>query len=167
MRIAVGHKGDYAVRAAIDLARHHGERRKAREIAAAMDIPQKYLAQVLAPLVRQGLLVAVAGPDGGYALSREPAAITLLDVIEASEGSLGGGRCLLSGVPCNLENTCAVHDTWRRAQQAMTAELRRTSLADLVTQRTSTVRAIASRTVVGGLSHDGNQEHASPKQASA
>jgi Rrf2 family protein len=97
-----------------------------------MDIPQKYLAQVLAPLVRQGLLVAVAGPDGGYALSRDPEAVTLLDVVEAAEGSIGGQRCLLSGVPCNLDETCAVHETWRRAQLAMAAELRGTTLADLV-----------------------------------
>ena len=149
MRIAVGHKGDYAVRAAIDLARHYGGRRKAREIAAAMDIPQQYLAQVLAPLVRQGLLVAVAGPGGGYALARNPEAITLLDVIEAAEGSIGGGRCLLSGMPCNPNSTCAVHETWRRAQLAMTAELRATTLAELVT-REQPVRRLEPEDAAGG-----------------
>lgn len=167
MRIAVGHKGDYAVRATIDLARHHGQRRKAREIATAMDIPHKYLAQVLAPLVRHGLLVAVAGPGGGYALSRDPATITLFDVIEASEGSLGGGRCLLSGVPCDPENTCAVHETWRRAQQAMTAELHATTLADLVTRPTTAVRSIPKRNAVTVAESLEMREGAPPRRASA
>jgi DNA-binding IscR family transcriptional regulator len=40
MQIALGHKGDYAVRAVLDLAQHYGHgRRKAREIAKAMRIP--------------------------------------------------------------------------------------------------------------------------------
>lgn len=49
----VGPEGDYAVRAALYLARHYGHgRRKTREIAADMDIPEKYLPQVLGELVR-------------------------------------------------------------------------------------------------------------------
>ena len=127
----MGQKGDYAVRLAIDLARHYGQgRRKAREISAAMDIPKKYLSQILAPLVRRGLLTATAGPDGGYTLVREPEQITLLDVIEAADGQLEG-TCLLTGGPCNDAPTCPAHATWMRAQRALTSELRATTLAEL------------------------------------
>lgn len=50
MQIALGRKGDYSVRAMIDLARHYGDgRRKARQIARTMDIPERYLPQLLAP----------------------------------------------------------------------------------------------------------------------
>ncbi|MEX2229849.1 MAG: Rrf2 family transcriptional regulator [Dehalococcoidia bacterium] len=131
MRITVGPKGDYAVRLAIDLARHYGQgRRKAREISAAMDIPKKYLSQILAPLVRRGLLTATAGPDGGYTLTREPERITLLDVIEAADGPLEG-TCLLTGGPCDAARACPAHGTWMRAQRALISELRATTLAVL------------------------------------
>jgi len=43
MQASLGRKGDYSVRAVLDLARHHGDRRKAREIAGEMDIPLRYL----------------------------------------------------------------------------------------------------------------------------
>lgn len=132
MEIALERRGDYSVRAVIDLARHYGDgRRKAREIATVMDIPVRYLPQLLAPLVRRGLLVATAGPEGGYALARDPATISVLEVIEAAEGPLESPRCVLRGGPCDWDETCPLHETWSRARDALAAELARTSFADL------------------------------------
>lgn len=66
MKISLSKKGDYAMRAVLDLAfnRRKG-RRKAQEIATSMRIPEKYLAQILPDLVRSGLIVATAGREGG------------------------------------------------------------------------------------------------------
>jgi Rrf2 family protein len=132
VRAVLGRKGDYSVRAVLDLASHwdHG-RRKAREIAATMDIPETYLGQILANLVRESLLVAVAGPDGGYALAREPDKITLLEVVEASEGPIGLDECVLKGGLCDWESVCPLHVAWSRAQAAFVSELRSTTFADL------------------------------------
>ncbi|MCK9485149.1 MAG: Rrf2 family transcriptional regulator [Dehalococcoidia bacterium] len=132
MQVTLGRKGDYTVRAVMDLARHHGQgRRKAREIAAEMDIPERYLPQILANLVRQGLLIAVAGPDGGYALVRDPAEITLLEVVEMAEGPVALESCVLRGGPCDWEHACPLHVHWKRAQEALTTELSATSFRDL------------------------------------
>ncbi len=132
MQIALERRGDYSVRAVIDLARHFGEgRRKAREIAMVMDIPVRYLPQLLAPLVRRGLLMATAGPEGGYALARDPASITVLEVIEAAEGPLESPRCVLRGGPCDWDETCPLHETWGRGRTALAAELGRTTFAEL------------------------------------
>ncbi len=71
MKIALGKKGDYSVRAVLDLAKHYRKgRRKTHQIARSMRIPDAYLARVLADLVRSGLISATAGPDGGYELRR-------------------------------------------------------------------------------------------------
>ncbi len=132
MQVTLGRKGDYSVRAMLDLARHHeGGRRKSREIAASMDIPGRYLTQILANLVRHGLLVAVAGPDGGYSLARAPADISLLEVVEAAEGPIGISQCVLRGGPCDWTAACPLHESWSRAQQALSAELAATTFADL------------------------------------
>lgn len=130
MKIALGQRGDYAVRAVVALAAA-GERRKAREIAAQMQIPQKFLPQILGSLIRAGLLVSVAGPDGGYSLARSAAAISLLEVIEAVEGPVGSEKCVLRGGPCHWITRCAVHSSWSAAQEALVSKLRQTSLADL------------------------------------
>jgi Rrf2 family protein len=49
---------------------------------------QKYLEQVLAPLVRQGLLESRRGQHGGYRLKRAPEAISLAEALGSIEGLL-------------------------------------------------------------------------------
>ena len=131
MQASLGRKGDYSVRAVLDLARHHDDRRKAREIAGQMDIPPRYLTQILANLVQQGLLDALAGPAGGYTLARPPRDITLLEVVEAAEGPIALEQCVLQGGPCEWEDSCPVHIPWARAQNALAAQLDATTFADL------------------------------------
>ena len=134
MRMELGKRADYAVRAAVDLARHawDGERRKARAIAEEMAIPASYVPQILAELVRAGIAVSVAGPGGGYALARAPAEVSLLEVIEAIDGELLSSACVLRAGPCRWDDMCAVHIPWARAQFAMLDSLSATSLAELV-----------------------------------
>ncbi|MEO8084816.1 MAG: Rrf2 family transcriptional regulator [Ardenticatenales bacterium] len=132
MQISLSKRGDYAVRAVLDLARHAGDgRRKTREIAAAMNIPAGYLSQILAALVQSGLAVATAGREGGYQLARPAESISLLDVIQAMDGPIGVRECLLRGIPCGVDGHCAVHDAWSRAQDALNAELASTGFAEL------------------------------------
>jgi Rrf2 family protein len=132
MQASLGRKGDYSVRAVLYLARYYGDRRKSREIAHEMDIPARYLTQILASLVQEDLLTAMAGPSGGYCLARPPAEISLLEVVEAAEGPIGLDQCVLQGGPCSWENSCPVHIPWARAQNAMAEHLASTSFADLV-----------------------------------
>jgi len=132
MQIALGRKGDYSVRAMIDLARHHNNgRRKAREIARTMDIPERYLPQLLAPLVRLGLLTATAGPEGGYAMAVPPETVSLLQVIEAAEGPLESPECVLQGGPCDWKEACPLHNAWVRGRGALAHEFATTTFADL------------------------------------
>ena len=132
MQLGLGMKGDYAVRAVLELARHYGQRRsKSREIAEQMSIPERYLPQILAGLVRHGILAASAGPDGGYALTRPPRDISLFEVVEAAEGPLTGDKCMLRGGRCEWTNMCPLHLPWTRAQQAFVEELQSTTFAEL------------------------------------
>lgn len=132
MRLELGRRADYAIRAAVDLARHEGARRKGREIAAAMEIPTSFVPQILAELVRAGAVVSVAGRDGGYALARDAGEVSLLAVVRAVEGELRSTSCVLRGGPCRWDDVCAVHVPWARAQDALLDSLAHTSLADLV-----------------------------------
>lgn len=134
MRLELGRRADYAIRAAVDLARHHddGERRKARAIAEEMAIPTTYVPQIMAELVRAGLVESVAGRSGGYSLARPPRSVSLLGVVEAVEGDILSAACVLRGGPCRWSDMCAVHVPWSRAQHALLASLGDTSLADIV-----------------------------------
>ena len=160
MQLSLGRKGDYSVRAVLELTRHHGERRvKAREIAEAMDIPERYVPQILANLVRRGLLAAVAGPDGGYVLARPPQEISLLEVVEAAEGPLRGQECILRGGRCEWENVCPMHIPWSRAQDALMEQLQGTTFAEL---------SGLDRAIVGGdIEAAGGPGHRAQRRARA
>lgn len=155
MELSLGRRADYALRAALDLARHGEGRRKSREIGGEMDIPKTFLPQIMAQLVRSGIVDSLAGPRGGYALARPAPDISLLEVIEAVEGDPVSTECVLRGGPCRWEGMCAMHVPWSRAQQAMLDRLDATSLADVaeidkaIEQGSYEIPPAAERTMVG------------------
>jgi Rrf2 family cysteine metabolism transcriptional repressor len=86
MRISA--KGEYAIKAVLDLALHHGRGLiPIQEIAGRQHIPQRYLEQVLLALKRAGLLTSKRGAAGGYHLTRLPEEITVGTVLRAVEGA--------------------------------------------------------------------------------
>lgn len=131
MQATLGRKGDYSVRATLDIANHNGDRRKAREIAEEMDIPARYLPQILANLVEHGILTAEAGPTGGYLLAKPADDLTLLEVVEAAEGPIIIDECVLRGGPCDWDVSCPIHVPWSRALNALTEQLSQTTFKEL------------------------------------
>lgn len=134
MDLTLSSRGDYVLRAAIDLAEHWdgaGTYRKIREIAETMDLPLSYTPQILGLLARAGLAEAKAGRTGGYRLARDPSTIPVLEVIEVAEGHLSSRRCPLRGGPCHWEDVCALHPTWVAVSEAIRETLAGVSLAEV------------------------------------
>src|ERR1700680_4638252 len=98
----VSTKGDYGIRALIELAVHYGEGTiKSAEIAARQRIPEPYLDQLLTTLRRAGFIRSVRGPQGGHELIREPSTIRMREVLGALEGSLNPIDCLDESSACS------------------------------------------------------------------
>jgi Rrf2 family protein len=57
-------------------------------LAKAGEMPERFLLQVLRNLVNHGLLKSIRGVEGGYYLLRPPSEITLLSIVEATDGPL-------------------------------------------------------------------------------
>lgn len=74
---------EYALRAAVWLARDVGQTESANDLAEATKVPRRYLHKVLQGLVHAGLVRSQPGPGGGYALAKSPEQITILDVVNA------------------------------------------------------------------------------------
>src|SRR5579884_3902450 len=88
-------RGDYAVRAAVELAAAGGQTRRVSDIAASQDIPPRFLENILLALRRAGLVQSRRGADGGFRLARSPELITLANVLRAVEGPLAN----VQGIP--------------------------------------------------------------------
>ena len=137
MRLELTKRGDYAVRAMLALARgSENGLLSARRISVAMDIPVRFLPQVLSDLQRGGLVEAAPGRSGGYRLARVASEISLLQVIEAVEGDSRRQSCVLRGGPCGAGGLCDVHGVFFEGQEALLAHFAGSTLADLASTAT-------------------------------
>ena len=84
----ISERVDNAVRAMGELAVGGTESVKAETIATNQGISIKYLLDILRDLKRAELVRSKRGPDGGFALSRPAAEISLADVFRAVDGPL-------------------------------------------------------------------------------
>ena len=134
VRLELTHRGSYAIRAVLALARAHPEAVvPARTIAKEMDIPVRFLPQVLGDLNRAGIVEARLGRAGGYRLSKSADDISLLDIIEASEGDARRQTCVLTGNPCGSSpDPCDVHPMFFDAEEAILERLGGTSVAEVI-----------------------------------
>ena len=126
-------KAEYALRAATVLATSGPGPMKSEAIAAAEDIPLRFLHNILAALTRAGILSSLRGADGGYELTRSPADITVADVIRAVEGpfAAGGGPDQASLRRTNV----ALRAVWSVLRANERAVLESVTLADLASGR--------------------------------
>ena len=147
MRLEPTRRGDYAVRAAVALAANGTGLLSTRRIAAEMQIPPRFLPQVMGDLVRADLVVGQTGRSGGYRLARPAVEISLLDVMRATEREPLERTCILRGGPCEPEGRCDVHDVFSQARDAL---LRSLAAADLAQVAESRLRRLAAATAGSG-----------------
>ncbi len=129
----VSTKGDYGIRALIELVHHYGEPKptQSAEIAARQGIPESYLEQLLTTLRRAGFIRSVRGPQGGHALIRDPEAVLVSEVVVALEGSILPIDCLDESSACSKGGGCAQRDMWQSVREAILDVLDNTTIADL------------------------------------
>lgn len=124
---------DYMIRTMLYLA-SSGGRRSSADIAEAMFISHGYLSKITNKLKTAGLIGVQKGAGGGFFLTRSPKEITLLDLVECSEGSIKINRCLQRDEYCNrfAVDVCPVHKCFKRIQELLETSLASITMADLV-----------------------------------
>ena len=130
MRVSA--KVDYAVRAGTELAAAAGEGPvKGDHIATAQKIPLKFLENILLDLKHAGLVQSQRGAEGGYWLAKDPAEITLADVIRAVEGPIANVR---GERPEQVEyagSAETLRDVWIAVRANLRAVLEHVTIADV------------------------------------
>jgi Rrf2 family protein len=130
--VQISAKSDYAVRALLSLASHEPELVKVDAVVAEQGLPRKFVEAILGELRRAGLVRSQRGAEGGYALARPAAEITIAAVIRAVDGPLAEVRGLrphettYSGVAEHLPQV------WVAVRSAIRAVLDETTLAHVL-----------------------------------
>jgi len=124
--------GEYAVRCMIYLS-HKGKgiQVSKQEIAERADIPAHFLAKIAQDLARASMIIIKQGSRGGYSLLKDPADISLLEVVEVMIGEIYLNDCVGRPVSCNISNSCSVHKVWEHARTQLRETLASVSLAEL------------------------------------
>ena len=124
----------YAVAALVELSRHEHNGNSpevaANIIAERYGRPVSYTAKILGQLAKSTLLRSGRGPRGGFALTRKPSEITLLEIFRAV-GAVGDSSVPLAAeVPNSVQTN--LDEVLGRAMERANRVLVDTSLADLL-----------------------------------
>ena len=107
--------GEYAIRCMVYLAfKGQGILVVKQEIVAKADIPGPFLSKIVQDLAHAHLIEICQGPKGGYVLIKDPAKITLLDVVEVMIGKIQLNDCVGRPGTCSASSHCRVHQVGRR-----------------------------------------------------
>ncbi len=114
------------------LARNYGQGPMSLDaVCCTRELPKQYLTKIFASLTKAGLVTPVRGKHGGYELAREPARISVLDVMQAVEGPLAVNFCQYDPPRCE-EYQCPLRKVWGKLQATVRDSLANFTLADFL-----------------------------------
>ncbi|MEZ5866699.1 MAG: Rrf2 family transcriptional regulator [Geminicoccaceae bacterium] len=117
-----------AVEAVVDIA-YHGtsEPVQSQDIGRRLNLPRRYLEQVMQQLVKAGILRGVRGPRGGYRLARERRRITVADIVNVVEA----GEVEPESLSASDLGQRVMAPFWLEHEQALLARLDAITIEDL------------------------------------
>lgn len=134
-------KGRFAVTAMLDIALNEADATgnvnpvTLADISERQEISLSYLEQLFSRLRRQGLVVSIRGPGGGYRLAKPHAEISVSAIIAAVDEQIDATQCGGKENCHGPEGRCMTHDLWASLNNKILEYLSGVSLADMVNMR--------------------------------
>lgn len=122
---------DYALRVLLYLRVAPGRRGSIAAISAAHHVSRHHLDKVVQRMVGAGLVDTVRGRGGGVRLTRDPAGITVGDVMRAMENDFAVVECLGPQRFCRVAGVCGARTVFARALDSYFAVLDEATLEDI------------------------------------
>lgn len=145
--LMLSQKAKYAIKALLVLARaKDGQLVQANEIAESQRIPKKFLDLIFFELRRHGLIQSTRGREGGYALSKSAADISIATIVRAVDGPLAPLPCASVNFyrrcrDCEDEKSCEVRRLMREVRDAASIVLDNTSLAEAAAPKRQRIKS--------------------------
>ena len=137
----------YALKALVQLGRNYGEGNLvAEEIAAAGNIPKKFLELILLDLKRGGYVQSKPGLRGGYHLAQKPHKISLAEIYRLFDGAIALQPCVSQKFrgkcdDCPDENVCDLREAFAEIREKTFQVMSKITLASLLDTRKSKIKA--------------------------
>ncbi len=128
----VSHKVQYGLRAIFELSLRNSQTpAKITEIADAQGIPPRFLENILSELKGGGFVESRRGKNGGYLISRDPAGLTVGEIISYIQGPVKVVGADNNGVT-GARGDAAFDGLWENVGSAITDVYDKTTFAELI-----------------------------------
>lgn len=125
---------DYCIRIARALAKM--QKMTVRQISEQEQIPPPFAYKILKKMNRKGMVEVIRGAGGGYRLSKDASAITLLDLLLVIDGELILNKCQELNYKCEyvecVGEECKIYKEFYRIQLILEKELSSKSLKQIL-----------------------------------
>jgi len=103
----------------------------AKHLIEKLNIPDKYLRNLLTKLTKAGFIKSIQGREGGYVFVKNANKIYLSDIVDSIEGMQKYEQCILGFKRCDSEKQCALHKKWQPIKNEILNFLKNKTIADL------------------------------------
>lgn len=126
---------EYALRALIFIVAktQDGSRVGIKDIAKEIHSPEHFTAKILQILSRKGIVSSVKGPNGGFYIDPNSRKISLLEVVEAIDGTRLLTACALGVKECSDLKPCPVHEQYSGIRRDLIKMLKYNTIQSLTT----------------------------------
>ena len=128
----------YGIRAVIYLASLPVGKGKTgiKQISKDLDLPTPFLAKILQQMVKEKILNSSKGPHGGFSLLKDPAVITLLDIVKTIDGDKIFTSCIMHKETCKSvvrnKKPCPIHDEFSVVRNSIIRLFKSRTIEDIV-----------------------------------
>ena len=130
--IKLSTKGRYAARLMLELAGCYGKKAlRLKDIAASQEISEGYLEHIVPRLLSAGLICSRGRGHGGYMLARDPAEITLGNIMRAMSNEINLVACVRVPKLCRRSATCVMRDVWSEVNEKFSGMLDAITLGEM------------------------------------
>ena len=124
---------EYAIFVLGALAHRHGDFLATAHLAELTGLAQPTVAKVSKTLLAADLVETQRGVRGGYRLTKSPADVSLVNIVEAMEGPIAVTDCVDGAQdPCAVSNCCFMSSPCNHVNLAIRNALNDVSLEDLI-----------------------------------
>lgn len=111
-----------------------GGRATARELAEGLGSSSHHMSKVMRKLAVGGIVSVAKGPNGGFYFEDSQLDKSLMDALEAIDGSFSCGGCIFKSGICDRKD-CIFADVLKDANAAFSAYLRKTKIGNFINQQ--------------------------------
>ncbi len=125
---------EYAIKSVIFVAQEAlaGRKTNVKQISEATNAPESFVAKILQPLSKKGILLSNKGKQGGFTIDIDKLEkIKLIEIVLITDGADILTRCAFGLDKCSSEKPCPFHFKYKPIRESLQRSLSEISIYDM------------------------------------